>query len=375
MLAEPGHEIYWTEIISHEREVEALGKDLEPLFDPEICDTKPDFFLASITPRLWKPRIVAVRQRGELIGALYTKERKLRGFPTGLVYGDATLNAMVIAKPPERGAVFYAGLKSLLESRTLGLRLQLPPAGYEMQTLPSLVRHFGLEYTAFPSQNHLVLPLGRSYDEFLGHVGPRTRRNFRYYRRRFESEGHIYVEDVPLSEFRSAAFGLLQQKVIGADREGLSRALAMVAHARRPLLAGLRSTDGDWLSLVGGWSEGTRHVIFLQMNSDRHHSRSSLCLVLRGYLFESLIRKGIRNVVFWAGVGEPLNRYSTPIPTLSVYVDKPYKIWRQVRQLVANGIRRLPPEIAWRAHWIAPNGNAGGQSGPSRESIEWSDDC
>jgi hypothetical protein len=253
---------------------------------------------------------------------------------------------------------------------TLGLRLLLPPDGYEIQILESLVRQYRVDYAAVPAEHHLRLPLGHSYDEFLNGLGSRTRRNFRYYRRKSEADGNAYVENVPLAEFRKAAEALLQQKVVGADRNGVSRAFAMFAQARRPILAGLRDKNGNWLSLLGGWFEDGRPIVFFQMNSDKHHSRSSLCLVLRGYFFEKLIQSGIRSVVFWAGVGEPLNRYSTPIPAVSVYVDKRQMLWSGFRRVIASGVRRLPREMAWRANWILPNSGSAPQTASSGVALE-----
>jgi hypothetical protein len=231
----------------------------------------------------------------------------------------------------------------------------LPPDSYELPIVESLVRRYRLDHAAVPGENHLLLPLALSYDEFLQKLGPRTRRNFRYYRRKLEAEGHSYVRDVPMADFQSAAETLLAQKVVGANPIGAARAFAMLARAKRPILAGLRHKDGSWLSLLGGWFEASRPIIFFQINSDKHHSKASLCLVLRGYLFEQLIDLGVRSVIFWAGVGEPLNRYSKPIPGLSVYLDKPGKLWSGFRRMVAHGVRKLPPHMAWRAEWIVPN--------------------
>ncbi len=359
----PEHRIYSAEILCKDQQIEALGATIKPLLSPGSYAGRPEFFLASISPKVWTPQIIAVTQPSGFLGALYAKERKFAGVPTGIIYGDATLTGMVTAEPAKRGAVFHAAIDALLKrKRTLGLRLLLPPDGYELESLRSVLRQHKVDYTAVSTEKHLVLPLDRSYDEFLEHLGPRTRRNFRYYRRKLEAEGHTYVEDVPAAEFREAAKALLQQKVVGADGDGMARALAMFAQTRHPILAGLRHKDGTWLSLLGGWFEGGRPIIFFQMNSDKHHSRSSLCLVLRGYFFESLIEKGVRSVVFWAGVGEPLNRYCRAIPTLSVYIDKRQKLWSGFRHLIANGVRKLPRDMAWRAEWIVPDGQAVAQS-------------
>src|SRR5581483_4748049 len=247
--AVPEHQIYSAAVVCKERELEEVCTCLGPLLEPRTSFARPDFFLASISRGVWKPRIVAVKQRGELVGALYAKERRVAGISTGIIYGDATLAGMVTAKASFRGAVFYAAVDALLRRRTtLGLRLLLPPDSYEVQMLESLVRQHNVDYTTAPAENHVLLPLGHTYDEFLGRLGPRTRRNFRYYRRKFELDGSAYVEDVPMAEFRMAAETLLRQKVVGADREGVARAFAMFAQARKPILTGLRDKNGNWLS-------------------------------------------------------------------------------------------------------------------------------
>ncbi|HEX4750127.1 MAG TPA: hypothetical protein VH302_11350 [Bryobacteraceae bacterium] len=351
----PARQAYSTDVFSSEQEITALCGRVSPLLKRCDCTITPDFFLASVAPRVWAPRVITVKQQGELAGLVYTKERKVAGLPTGIFYGDATLNGIVAAEASERGAVFLAGIETLLKrKRTLGLRLLLPPAGFEMSALGPLLRSQTVDYVCNAATNHQTLALGRTYEEFLQRVGPRTRRNFRYYRRKFEVEGHNYVENIPLGEFRRAAERLSLDNVVGANREGMSRAFAIFSRVRQPILIGLRHKDGSWLALLGGWFEGARPVIFFQINSDKHHSRSSLCLVLRGYFFESLCRIGARSVVFWAGVGQPLLRYCTPVPTTSVYIDKRQAAWRGLRGGIASAVRMLPREMAWRAEWIVP---------------------
>lgn len=346
---------YATDVFSTERRIRALSGSVEPLLKPGDCTTRPDFFFASVTPRVWTPRVISVQRQGQLAGLVYTKERKVAGVPTGIFFGDATLNGMVAAEPAERGAVFLAAIEALLKrKRTLGLRLLLPPGGFEISALEPLLGAQPVDYASSAAAHHQALPLGHTYEEFLHRLGPRTRRNFRYYRRKFETDGHVYVEHLHLSEFKQAAEQLMLHDVVGANREGMSRAFAMFSQVRQPILTGLRHKDGAWLGLLGGWFEGTRPVIFFQINSDKQHSRSSLCLVLRGYFFESLISRGARSVVFWAGVGQPLLRYCTPVPAVSVYIDKRQAAWRGLRSMTASVVRKLPASMTWRADWIVP---------------------
>lgn len=343
-------------LVRNGQDVAGLFENSELLVGRDCCLSRPDFFIASVSPKWWIPRIVVVRRRDHFIGALYAKERKLAGVPTGIIYSDATLNGMVMAEVQNRSAVFDGGLRALLKSpRTLGIRLTIPPHGYEREVLEELVSDERLHYAAVPRENHMMLQLGEDYEGFLNGLGSRTRRNFRYYRRKSEHEGHVYVEDVRLNEFRTAAETLLKQKVVGADRDSISRALAMFACCPRPILTGLRDKDGNWLSILGGWIEGTRPLVFFQMNSDKNHKQLSLSLVLRSYFLESLIRQGFRDVIFWAGVGAPLHYYATPISGTSVYLDRSYNAWSTFRRLAAGAIKKLPRNMAWSATWLIPD--------------------
>jgi len=65
---------------------------------------------------------------------------------------------------------------------------------------------------------------------------------------------------------------------------------------------------------------GDRAFLCLQLN-DRTCARESISLVLRSYVIEQLIRRGIRELVFWKGTSAPLSFYTTPREEFMVYVD------------------------------------------------------
>src|SRR6202012_6150286 len=48
------------------------------------------------------------------------------------------------------------------------------------------------------------LHIGSSYQSFLNGLGPHTRRNLRYYRRRAEEQGFRFVPDLSLKTYESA---------------------------------------------------------------------------------------------------------------------------------------------------------------------------
>ncbi len=315
----------------------------------------PRFFLASVNEKVWIPRIVVVSRADTTIGIVYAKERKLGVFATGILYADATLNAMVIADPDDREQVFQVAVAALMKRRGVrGLRLLVPPDGFEIPSIGKMVSGGSpIDVDRVEVENHCYLRLTPDYNSFLDGLGSNTRRNFRYYRRRFEGAGHQYVPTMTLAEFANGAAVLAKKSVTGADRDGVKRALDMFSVVNLPWLAGLRHRDGQLLSIAGGWYEPGEATLFLQMNDDRDHKESSLSSVMRGYVIENLIAERIPILRFWAGVGGALFRYRVPVPAVKVYLDKRGIVWHATRFLLPSIAPLFPKRMAWVADWIA----------------------
>jgi len=313
------------------------------------------FFLSSITPGAWVPRIVSVRKGRDMLGALLLKERRIGGIPSGLLYGDATLDNLVISSERYREAVFETTLGHMLSCPGVrGIRLAIPPNGYEARSLPAICEKRRFEMFSQTSVNHLSLPLQPVYERFVESLGSKTRRNVRYYRRRAEALGHQYVHQMEESEFQSAITNLLSKGVTGASHEGVSRALRIFAAVERPIFSGLRGRDGEWLAVLGGWYDAHRAVLFLQMNAEFQRPAESLSLVLRAHFIENLIAEGVRSLVFWAGVGLPISRYCTPVPTQRIYLDSTSIGWRATRSIVKWSASLLPTLASGTGGWIVP---------------------
>jgi hypothetical protein len=316
----------------------------------------PAFFLASIESTSWSPRIVVVMHESAIRGVLYAKERKVGFWPTGLIYVDATLDSMVVSSAGDATEVFKIAITHLLRNpRIQGLRLLIPSDPRFAVPLQEIQSCSNMDEHHTEIQHHCVLDLTESYDTFLERLGTKTRRNFRSYRRRFEADGGEYVPEMKFSDFRDASFRLLQRGVVGAEQKGLNRALGMFESVDCRMLAGLRDANGEWLAIVGGWYEADRAVIFCQMNNDTEYPERSLCTVLRGYLFESLIvQSRINKVLFWAGVGGPLLRHCEYLPTTAVYLDRPTVVWRGFRKAFGSLVQFLPERLGSLAHWVEP---------------------
>jgi hypothetical protein len=346
---------YSAEILRSPEQFRRLSREAGDLLREQEDTRKPCFFLASVDGNTWAPLVVVVTRAKSTVGIVYAKERKFAGIPIGLIYADATLDAMVVASPADREPVLRAALDGLIdETGARGLRVVVPAAGFERDAIHSFLRLRSLDVHFAGVKNHCALDLPPSYDALLEKFGRRTRRNFRYYRRRFEDLGNTYVDQVPLAEFRRVAFDLLKKSVVGADRNEIERALRMLAAVRHPIMVGLRHKNGEWLSILGGWYEVDRAVVFSQLNNDRDYPHSALSTVLRGYLIEGLIARNIPSLFFWGGVLGPLLPYCWFLPAVCAHLDIPTFTWRTLRGLIGWMSGFLPARLGVSASWVAP---------------------
>jgi hypothetical protein len=86
-----------------------------------------------------------------------------------------------------------------------------------------------LDISSAPIELHARLALAGSFEEFLERLGHRTRKNFRYYTKRVETDGHTYLEQLSMAELRDAARQLRQKCRMPGSVRGLERALNWIA--------------------------------------------------------------------------------------------------------------------------------------------------
>ena len=368
LAAVSGH-AYTTEIASTSEQFSRLSQKARHLLAQRSSTCDPRFFLASVQQNSWSPLAVLVSCNELTVGIVYAKERKVVGFGLGLIYADATLDNMVVADPADRELVFEVALRRLIDERgSRGLRLLIPAVGLERDAIQKILDSRPLDVHYSPVEHHSVVELGADYEAFLEKLGKRTRRNFRYYRRRLEAAGHTYTDAIPPAEFERAAFSLLKKDVVGADRDGIYRTLAMLAAVKNPFYIGIRHQNGELLSILGGWREDNYGVVFFQMNNDRDYPQSALCVALRAYLIECMIAEKVPDLLFWGGVGPPLSRYCRILPATGVHLDLPTFGWRTSRRLIGWMAHLLPERLRSLASWVAPG--APGRSANIRISNE-----
>jgi hypothetical protein len=321
---------------------------------PEPGMLAPRFFLASLLPRHCRPCVVVVSQGHRVVGLLYGQERIVAGIPIGIVLGDDTLGTMVAARPEDMESVLRCAVEALLKHKA-ALRFRV--ASDRLAFLRNESAKANADIHFYREQHHAHLELPRTYDEFLAKVRRPTRHNLCRYRRRSELVGNEFCPDQPFADFCAAAKRLYRKAAYPRPKRDFQRYLAMIEAMPSRLLIGLRRRGGDWISLAAGWHVGGCAFLALQLN-DRTRRRESVSLVLRSYLIEQLIKRGIRELVFWGGTSEPLSFYTVPREEFTAYIDSRSHPWRLVRRACVGLAKVAPVPFGNCLRWKAPDANA-----------------
>ncbi len=145
------------------------------------------------------------------------------------------------------------------------------------------------------------LDLCSSYEATLATLGKSTRFNLRYYRKRLQRSLDLVYEE--------NAGGLLSQTQLDdLNKRSLnpvsSEAFRLRCRSGREFagsfLVGLRTSTGEWLSLVGGWRQGTQTVLYWQLNV-RGREKDSIGTVMRSYFLEHEVARGATSLLIYGG--------------------------------------------------------------------------
>jgi hypothetical protein len=338
----PTVERYSGDLLSSDGEIQALAPLIRRSLPHYNVLLDPEYFLSSMT-KLFVPRVVVVHRFGKVAGIVCAKQRITPGFRLGAVHTDLTLGSPMSGSLAEQEDGFLKALETLFRSGHIhGLRLRIRPRSPELAAVQRLRASCRFDIRATRVRDHVRLALPGNYEELLKSLGKTTRRNFRYYRRRFEAEGHRYVDNLSLDDARSAVSYLEKKSKMPGRPDSVETFLRVAALGASPLIAGLKHRDGNWMSIVLGMYTRTGAVVLLQLNNDREFPRNSLSVVLRGYLIESLIGQGMEELLYWGGAGPPLARYVDYVPSLLVHIDRRIWWWRLARGVLSRFSHRLP---------------------------------
>jgi hypothetical protein len=178
------------------------------------------------------------------------------------------------------------------------------PSQLRSQSNPTS-RH-GVRWAWQTRQREMVLPLEPTYKATLAKFGKSTRFNLGYYRRRVEAA-------VPC-EFVADARGLIHEREMEALNAGSLNPTSLSefrlqydSSCNLPggFLVGLRTTQGQWLSLIGGWRQADVTVLCWQMNT-AGFERLSLGTAMRSYYLEHEISLGAKTLIIYGGTSHTM---------------------------------------------------------------------
>jgi hypothetical protein len=187
-----------------------------------------------------------------------------------------------------------------------------------------------------------AIALEKTFDETLAAMGKHTRRNLRHYRRKAEEELMCSFE----SDVRSS---LSMAQLIELNRASTHPVTNVVLERRYNTMktfdglycVGVKTPDGQWISLLGGRRHHDVSEIDWQMNRGGL-AKYSVGTVIRAYLIEHEIKIGTNSLFFEGGTSHSMR--------LAFISEKAVNIMVTKRSLFAFALRRF-------AQWRRPHKN------------------
>jgi hypothetical protein len=328
-----------------------------------VMDYLPFFLSAS---RLWGrvPRLLLLPgSAGEPEAAVLLYEYGLgpissRIFIPADLFGKRT----VLAPEAIRSAVAWRAAESLLDRGAHLVYLSLQNGDFSSWQKLSARTCATRRYIA-----RRTLLIRSTFEDTVAGMGAHTRRNLRYFRRLAEFKlGAKFVPETNLSEASFLAF----------NRDSLYPVFPWIARGRlrkaRGLadgfLAGLRSADGSWLSLIGGRRHQRVTYIDWQVNI-KAHPALSIGTAMRAYLIEDEVARGTQQLTFEDGTPHPMSRAFVPEYMCDLLLARQTLSSNMLRKLAArvplkhNMLTRniLDKDVVW--HGVNPSGQ------PSPETV------
>ena len=297
--------------------------------------------------------------------AIFLFEYTMMGLPTGAFCADDWAGfRTVIAPEPERAAMAAAAADAMLDH---GAQIVLVayghPVGAADRHAPS--SHHALRWAWSTQPVAMELPLETTMQATLAKLGRSTRYNLGYYRRRLAKE-------MPC-EFIADARGMLREDEMQAINAGSLNPVTETDFRRQyksscelhgGFLLGLRTADGTWVSLVGGWRQAGTTVHYWQMNK-AGHEKLSIGKAMLSYFLEHEVNLGTHKLIYNGGTPNPIRFSFTPHEVTYLVAERKSLRGRALNNLMrlANSLRGLNSLLAqtvcseglvWHSRKITP---------------------
>jgi hypothetical protein len=278
----------------------------------------------------------------EVEAAVLLYEYQMGGFASRILVadyhgGDRTL----IAPEPLRVQAAFLACEALLKGGAFAVQLtyqgDLPDPKPHAKSGGSPWR-----WAASQRSMHGHIQLAGTYEGTLSGLGKHTRRNLRASRRHAQAElGYSFIADPVMTKEEFGAFNRISTHP-ESDEMTAWRYDAMRLLPDR-LFLGIKGTDGEWLSVIGGRRCQDRTIVEWQMNR-AGLTKSSLSTLMRSHLFEHEVEHGCRRLYFVGGTPHSMKHSQA----IELFVD-----FVAVRSRVpAFFLRRLARPLIWEQTFL-----------------------
>ncbi len=286
----------------------------------------PAWSRAVPSPPGYAQRFLILHEQGELRAALCLRERTLLGVPTGIFHGsDAKGESLVLCKPGEEAKWLAEGIQLLFTGlRGTALLINRPADSrlYEPETFRPVLEQARLQQRSHTTPFRWRTEIRPQLDQTLAPFGHRTRRNLRHALRRVGKNGWQFLPDLTAGQIAEATSFLATHSTHPYAASAITARLDLERSQENSFSMGLRSSEGEWLSLLSGVrrSGGTTDV-FWQSNVARGHE--SVAMAMRALLMEHEGQQG-SSVLRWIGGTSPFMEHCClPDPGSQTLITRP----------------------------------------------------
>jgi hypothetical protein len=295
-----------------------------------------EYFLTSTENLKKAPYLVLLATRSDvnvfeleaedLIAAVLVYEYKALGFYSRVfTTSDFNGSRAVIAPPAERARVSTMVCRYLVErgAQIVMLTFAGDQAETNQEWFASAVEgDKRLRWTTQTREVGGTIILEKTLDETLAAMGKHTRRNLRYYRRKAESELMCTFEsDVKSSLSMAHLVELNQTSTHPVAFTVLERRYSTMKALDGLYCVGVKTPDGQWISLLGGRRHHGVSEIVWQMNRSGLE-KYSVGTVIRAYLLEHEIAIGTDRLSFEGGTPHSMRHAFVSEKAIDIVVAK-----------------------------------------------------
>jgi hypothetical protein len=311
-------ELFHAVVLSGHAEVLAQSALLESL--AERCDQAGamnwlGYFLAASSFRGKKPYLVLITKSSTLSpspclddvhAAVLLFEYRMMGFPTRAFSTDDWAGfRTVIAPEAERAAVSALAADAMFDRGAQMVLISFLQPRENASAFVPVMRYPAL-WVSGKRPVAMTLLLEPTLKATLANLGKSTRFNLGYYRRRLQAVEPCELVDDVCGLLQEHEFEALNQASLNpVEPDEFRLQVQSACNLSGGFMLGLRTRQGKWLSLIGGWRQGDVTVLHWQMNT-AGYEKLSIGTAMRSYFLEHEVGRGTVRLIYYGGTPHSL---------------------------------------------------------------------